>query len=83
MYHTLTPPGKNFMSGLAGVLLSALLCDHGVDLYGFDDGTEPKNTSYHFYDDVGSNGNLDDFAASRELLASIAGADPSCIRVHP
>lgn len=81
VYHTLTPPGKNFMTGLAGVLLAVLLCDHGVDLYGFDDGTEPQNTSYHFYDDLDGAAS-DDIQASRDMLASIARSDSACIRIH-
>ena len=64
------------------MLLSALLCDNGFDVYGFDDGTQPQNTTYHFYDDAVADGNLDDFAASQKLLTGIAESEPDCIRIR-
>ena len=67
---------------LAGVMLSALLCDNGFDIYGFDDGEQPKGTKYHYYDDAVANGNLDDFSASQQLLTSIASSEPECIRIR-
>lgn len=79
---TLTPPGKHFMSGLAGVALLAMLCDRGVDLYGFDDGTQPEDTAYHYYDDAVANVTLDDFAVSQQLLSDMAVAEAGCIRIH-
>jgi len=81
MQETLTPPGFNFMSGLAGLLMAAMLCEDGFDVYGFDTGKEPDGTKYHYFDDI-EVAAMDDFAASRQLLSNMAAAQPECIRTH-
>jgi hypothetical protein len=76
------PPDKNFMSGLAGLLVMSMLCDNGVDVYGFDTGTEPKDTPFHYYDDVTPAHQLDELDDSQKMLRRIAGAGGSCVRLR-
>ena len=45
---TVTGSTSNFMSGMASLLMAAMLCDDGFDVYGFDTGDEPEGTPYHF-----------------------------------
>ena len=41
----------HLLGQLAGILVMSMLCDHGVDVYGFDTGNEPPDTPYHYYDE--------------------------------
>ena len=70
------------MSGLAGILIMSMLCDHGVDVYGFDTGHEPPNTPYHYYDEGVPNNKLDEADDSKRMLARLRSVAGECIRLH-
>ena len=73
---TLTPRGKHFMSGLAGIVVAALMCNSGLDIYGFDTGREPAATFYHYYDpDASPRMDLDDPSESRRMLLRLAARE--------
>merc|ERR1711865_1368008 len=72
---------SNFLTGMAGLLMAAMLCDDGFDVYGFDTGDEPAGTPYHFYNNTQVSSN-DNFGASKALLNDMAAAQPSCIRLQ-
>lgn len=78
---TVTGSTSNFMTGMAGLLMAAMLCDDGFDVYGFDTGDEPEGTPYHFFNDTQVNSH-DNFGASKALLKEFAAAQPSCIRLQ-
>ena len=78
---TVTGSTSNFMSGMASLLMAAMLCDDGFDVYGFDTGDEPEGTPYHFYNDTQVTP-VDNFGASKALLNELAAAQPSCIRLQ-
>ena len=52
--------GPHLLGQLAGILVMSMLCDHGVDVYGFDTGNEPPDTPYHYYDEGVPNNKLDE-----------------------
>jgi hypothetical protein len=79
---TLTPPGKHFMSGLAGIAVAALLCKSGIDIYSFDTGTEPKSTKYHYYDNKEPRMDLDDPFESQKMLLDLAGREGECLTIR-
>jgi len=78
---TVTGSTSNFMTGMAGLLMAAMLCDDGFDVYGFDTGDEPAGTPYHFYNNTQVD-SRDNFGASKALLNELAAAQPSCIRLQ-
>ena len=78
---TVTGSTANFMTGMAGLLMAAMLCDDGFDVYGFDTGDEPEGTPYHFFNDTQVDSH-DNFGASKALLKEFAAAQPSCIRLQ-
>ena len=78
---TVTGSTSNFMTGMAGLLVAAMLCDDGFDVYGFDTGDEPEGTPYHFFNDTQVD-SRDNFGASKALLKEFAAAQPSCIRLQ-
>ena len=80
-HQVLTTKDSHFMTGLAALLVAAMLCNEGVDVYGFDTGDEPPGTLYHFYDDVQPS-EKDDFGASKAFYKAFVEAQPDCIRNH-
>ena len=80
-HQALTTKNSHFMTGLAGLLVAAMLCDDGFDVYGFDTGDEPPDTQYHFYDTVQPS-EKDDFDASKAFYKAFVEAQPYCIRNH-
>jgi hypothetical protein len=78
---TVTGSTSHFMTGMAGLLMAAMLCDDGFDVYGFDTGDEPEGTPYHFYNNTQVSSS-DNFGASKALLDEMAAAQPSCIRLQ-
>ena len=77
----LTPEGKSFMSGLAGIVLASVLCDNGIDVYGYSTGEDPPGTRYHYYDKVVPDVQ-DAISESALELRMMAQQYPDCIRVH-
>lgn len=69
------------MSGLAGVMMAAMLCDSGVDVYGFDTGVEAAGTPYHYYDEVHPNTRWDGVDDSKIMLLNLTAAERGCIRL--
>jgi hypothetical protein len=80
-HKVLTTKKSHFMTGLAGLLMAAMLCDEGFDIYGYDTGDEPEGTLYHFYDEVEVN-KKDDFKASKAFFKAFVQAQPHCFRNH-
>ena len=59
-----------------------MLCDGGMDLYGFDTWHEPPSTAYHYYDDDRPNEGLDGVDASKRLLVHLARREAGCVRTR-
>ena len=72
----------HLLGQLAGILVMSMLCDHGVDVYGFDTGNEPPDTPYHYYDEGVPNNKLDEADDSKRMLARLQAAAGPCIRLH-
>ena len=61
----------------------SMLCDRGIDMYGFDTGSEPPGTQYHYYDSSDTaNTELDDFVDSKRMLHRLMNVSGSCLRVR-